>query len=178
MAFLKKDEKNDEELIKREELSISKWNEYTGKVGASHTGVDFIEGLRNTDKIKFKSTKFKIYDEKLIIERHKMIIKYSDIKEIFQDNNNLNEAIIILKNDLSVPIKSSYGDTIRFKAFLNILNNFIKKNKRESDNDKSNTNYNEESKNNVDRLLKLGEMYEKGLLTDEEFISMKQQLIQ
>ncbi len=34
-----------------------------------------------------------------------------------------------------------------------------------------------ENKSNIDRLIHLGEMHEKGLISDEEFASMKQQLI-
>lgn len=34
----------------------------------------------------------------------------------------------------------------------------------------------EKNESNIDRLIHLGEMHEKGLITDEEFMSMKQQL--
>lgn len=70
------------------------------------------------------------------------------------------------------------GNSIIFKAFINILNRLKEKNKSKAKNNELNENTNKTSENHVDRLIKLGEMYEKGLLTDEEFASMKQKLIE
>ena len=59
------------------------------------------------------------------------------------------------------------------KAFVNVLNRIIKEYKL---NNSIQTNE-VKSEDKMDRLIKLGEMYEKGLLTDEEFATMKQNLI-
>lgn len=184
MAFFKTDEeilKEKQEKIEREKASILKWKEYSGKVGATHTGWNFRDGLRNADKTKFKSTKFKIYDDKLVIERNKNIIEFSNIKEIFQDTKSSDEAIIILNNGAGVAIRKK-GSHSRFKAFLSVLKDLIEENKShitliQSIVPNNNENNNVPSEDKFDKLIKLGEMHDKGLLSDEEFASLKQELL-
>ena len=79
---------------KKEEEKILKRKVLRGKVGVSHTGWTSSDGFRNTDKIQFKSTKFKIYEDKILIERHRTFLYPANIKEIFQENSY--EVIIIL----------------------------------------------------------------------------------
>ena len=158
-----------------------KWKEYSGKVGATHTGWNFSDGLRNADKTKFKSTKFKIYDDKLVIERNKKIIEISNIKEIFQDTKSSDEAIIILNNGAGVAIRKK-GNHSRFMAFLSVLKDLIEENKShinliQSTIPNNNENNNVSSEDKFDKLIKLGEMHDKGLLSDEEFVSLKQELL-
>lgn len=183
MALFKSAEekqKEEQEQIKKEEASILKWNQYNGKVGHIHQGLSYagVWGVRNNGKMKFKSTKFEIHDTKLLIERNKMLIEFSNIKEIFQDNDN--EAIIILNNDSGIPIKSASNarpPVLRFKAFLNILNNLIEENKADVSTNEPTTSNSVNSEDKIDKLLKLGEMHDKGLLSDEEFASLKQELL-
>ena len=179
MGLFKSDDekqKEEQELIKRYEALILKYNDYTGKVGATHSGWNFIDGFRNADKTKFKTTKFKIFDEKLIIERNKMVIEFSNIKEIFQDENIANEAMILLNNDKAIAIRSDYNSKnsiCRFKAFLNILNKFIGDNNIQS----TTSNNHVKSEDKFDKLIKLGDMYDNGLLSDEEFALLKDELL-
>ena len=174
MGLFKSEEeklKQKQNEIKKFENGILKFRECHGKVGATHTGWNFSDGFRNADKVKFKSTKFKIYDDKLMIERKKLIIEYSKIKEIFQENEN--EAIIILNNDTGIPIKKGIFKS-EFLAFINILNRLIQENKS---NNNSNSKNDINSEDKFDKLIKLGEMHDKGLLSDEEFDSLKKELL-
>lgn len=118
-------------------------------------------------------TKFEIHDDKILIERNRNIIQLSQIKEIFQESSS--EAIIILNNDTGVPIQgpnNGQGGRRELKAFVNVLNKLIEENNSINSIEKSD----EKSDDKVDRLIKLGEMYSNGLLTDEEFALMKKQL--
>ena len=127
-------------------------------------------------KTKFGSTKFKIYDDKLLIVRNRKFVKFSNMKEIFHEKEN--EAIIILKSDEAIPIRAKKyqnREVIIFKAFLSILNNLIEEN---SSNDVIESSNNKEgSEDKFDKLIKLGEMHEKGLLSDEEFNSLKKEIL-
>ena len=180
MALFKSDEdkqKEYEETLKEMENRILNGEHYEGLIGATHTGWSFVSGFRNTDKTNFKQTKFKISDDKLIIERNRQVILLSNLREIFQDNNN--EAILLLNNGEGIPVRRLSSRTlpsIKFKAFLNVLNRFIEENNSNINNIETNDN-NEKSEDEVDRLIELGKMYEKGLLTDEEFAAMKKKLI-
>lgn len=187
MAFFK----TEEEKLREEQEDIKYWEDvilkkkiYSGKVGHVHQGLSYagLWGVRNNGKMKFKSSKFEIHDNKLLIERNKMIIEYSNIKEIFHETDN--EAIILLNNDTGIPIKSASNakPVIRiFIAFINILNNLIEETKINSTNGVSNENSNGvtsgDSEDKFDKLIKLGEMHKNGLLSDEEFASLKQELL-
>ena len=83
---------------------------------------------------------------------------------------------IILYEEDPIPISGMYdleSEHIELKAFINILNRKIKNIKS---NPQSNTN-NMTSEDKFDKLIKLGNMYEKGLLSDEEFASLKKELL-
>lgn len=135
-------------------------------------------GVMDNGKIKFKPSKFKIYDDKIMIERNRVFINFKDIKEIFQEIDL--EALLILNNGDVIPIKAKTGAKnmlITFKAFLDILKNLIGENKQNSIESKTGNVVSEKSEDNVDRLIQLGKMYEKGLLSDEEFALMKNNII-
>ena len=183
MAFFKTDEerkKEEQEEIKKHEASILKFMSYTGKVGYIHQGLSYagVWGVRNNGKMKFKSSRIEIFDTKLLIERNKMLIEFSNIKEIFQGSRT--EAIIILNNDSGIPIQS-YDNTktsnLRLKAFINVLNRLIEDYKSNHNNDIETITNEEKLGDKFDKLIKLGEMYDKGLLTNEEFVSLKQELL-
>lgn len=167
--------KREEENIKKAEKMILDDGVFYGKVGHIHQGLSYagVWGVRNNGKIKFKSSKFRIYDDKILIERNKMVVEYSNIKEIFQERNF--EAIIILNNGDGIPVQGSNFD---LRAFVNILNRFIEENKSNNDNSVSNnTQISGNSEDKFDKLIKLGEMHDKGLLSDDEFVSLKQELL-
>ena len=167
--------KREEENIKKAEKMILDDGVFYGKVGHIHQGLSYtgVWGVRNNGKIKFKSSKFRIYDDKILIERNKMVVEYSNIKEIFQERNF--EAIIILNNGDGIPIQGSNFD---LRAFVNILNRFIEENKSNNNNSVSNnTQISGNSEDKFDKLIKLGEMHDKGLLSDDEFASLKNELL-
>lgn len=167
--------KMEEESIKRIEKRILNDKVFYGKVGHIHQGLSYagVWGVRNNGKMKFKSSKIRIYDDKILIERNKMVVEYINIKEIFQEVKF--EAIIILDNGSGIPIQ---GSNLELKAFVNVLNSLIDKNKSNTSNiisNKNRTSGNSEDK--FDKLIKLGEMHDKGLLSDDEFSSLKQELL-
>ena len=155
---------------KKEEEKILKRKVLRGKVGVSHTGWTSSDGFRNTDKIRV-STKFKIYEDKILIERHRTFLYPANIKEIFQENSY--EVIIILNTgeEIAIRIKSIYT----LNAFINIINRLRENNIETNIIEKEKIP--EESDAKINRLIQLSEMYEKGLLSDEEFELMKQELL-
>ena len=174
MAFFKTDE---EKFIKYKNTILDE-KEYIGLVGASNTGYTLTEGFTNTDKIRFKKTKFKIYDDRIMIERHRNFIYLSDIKELFKEKDE--EALIILNNNDIIPIASVNpfkNEIIEFEAFINVLTQLIEDNKSNINNDELNKNNNTKSEDKFDKLIKLGDMYDKGLLSYEEFNSLKKELL-
>ena len=185
MAFFRTDEEirlEEEQRLKAEEDYIWEKKRFHGKVGQIHQGLSSfgLWGVRDKGKTKFKSTKFEIHDDKILIERNKQIIQLSQIKEIFEDESLSYEVILILTNDAGVPIRgrNNHGSGIReLKAFVNVLNKLIENNKSNSVNVESTVNSKVNPEEKIDKLIKLGEMYDKGLLTDDEFASMKQELM-
>lgn len=137
-------------------------------------------GVRDNGKAKFKPTKFEIYNDKILIERNKQIIQLSQIKEIFEDESLPYEVIIILTNDNGIPIRGKNNVQTgqrELKAFVNVLTKLIEDNKSNSDNVEANVNSEGNPEGKIDKLIKLGEMHNQGLLSDEEFISLKQELL-
>ena len=185
MALFKTDEEKrieNERKLKEEEEYIWEKKFFFGKVGQIHQGLSSfgLWGVRDNGKAKFKSTKFEIHEDKILIERNKQIIQLSQIKEIFEDESLSYEVILILTNDAGVPIRgrNNHGSGIReLKAFVNVLNKLIENNKSNSVNVESTVNSKVNPEEKIDKLIKLGEMYDKGLLTDDEFASMKQELM-
>lgn len=167
-------EEKRQEKIRELEDRILKDRVFKGKVGATHTGWTFRYGFRNTDKTNFKSTKFKIFDDKLLIERNRKVVQFSNISEIVREENY--EALIIMDNGNAIPIK--LNSMALFKAFMNILERLTEENKSNADGIPTNDNGMETPEDGLDRLLELGKMYEKGLLTDEEFAAMKKKIIE
>lgn len=166
--------KNEEDNIKKAEKMILNSKAFWGKVGHIHQGLSYagVWGVRDNGKIKFKHSKFTIYDDKILIERNKMIVEYINIKEIFQERNS--EAIIILNNGDGIPMQ---GSKYELKAFVNILNRLINDIKPSIDErPKSKIGTNSEDK--IDKIIKLGEMHDKGLLSDEEFATLKNELLE
>ena len=53
----------------------------------------------------------------------------------------------------------------------------FEKNKTNTNNIETNTNNQQKSEDKFDKLIKLGEMYNQGLLSNEEFTSLKQELL-
>ena len=185
MALFKTDEeiRNEEKRkLKEEEDYIWKKKRFQGKVGQIHQGLSSfgLWGVRDNGKAKFKSTRFEIHDDKILIERNKQVIQLSQIKEIFEDKSFNYEVILILANDAGVPIRgrnNHRSGNRELKAFVNVLNKLIEDNKSNGANVEPSVNSNANHEDRIDKLIKLGEMYDKGLLTDEEFASMKQELM-
>ena len=188
MAFFKtEEEKKLEEEIKlkeAEEYILTK-KRFHGKVGQIHQGLSTfgLWGVRDNGKTKFKSTTFEIHDDKILIQRNKNIIHLSQIKEIFYEVSEFSpypyEAIIILNNDTGIPIRGGGSSRSRdLLAFINVLNKLLEDYKSDPNNIESNEGNNTGSEDKVSKLIKLGEMYEKGLLSDDEFALMKKELIE
>ena len=181
MAFFKTDEERkaeEERKLKEAEEDILTSRQFWGKVGQIHQGLSSfgLWGVRDNGKAKFKPTKFELHDDKLLIVRNRQIIQPSQIKEIFFEDSF--EAIIILLNDNGIPIQGTGSKGRReLKAFVNVLNKLIEDYNSNPNNLKPNTCNEEKSEDKIDKLLKLGEMYDKGLLSDDEFASLKQELL-
>lgn len=183
MALFKTDEERraeEERKLKEEEDYIWEKKRFYGKVGQIHQGLSSfgLWGVRDNGKAKFKSTRFEIHDDKILIERNRQIIQFSQIKEIFKDNPY--EIIIILTNGDGIPIRgrnNTPGGQRELKAFVNVLNEMIEDNESNNTNVEADVNSNINPEDKIDKLIKLGEMYDKGLLTIEEFSSMKQELL-
>lgn len=181
MAFFKTEEERkaeEERKLKEAEEEILTSRRFWGKVGQIHQGLSSfgLWGVRDNGKAKFKPTKFELHDDKLLIVRNRQIIQLSQIKEIFFEDSF--EAIIILINGNGIPIQGTGSKGRReLKAFINVLNKLIKDYNSNSNNIKLNTNNEEKSEDKFDKLIKLGEMHDKGLLSDEEFTSLKQELL-
>lgn len=183
MALFKSEEeklKKEEERLREEEEWILKKKKFYGKVGHIHQGLSAfgLWGTLSDGKTKYKRTTIELHDDKLFIERNKTIINYTDIKEIFYENKS--EAVIILYSGDGIPIQGTNSGSVgrrELKAFVNILNKIICDNEPQNA-IQSNENYEGKTQDDMDRLIKLGEMYEKGLLTDEEFASMKKKIIE
>lgn len=171
--------REEEEKLREEENRILEKKKFRGKVGHIHKGLSAfgLWGTLSDGKAKFKTTNFLLYDDKLFIKISKVVVAFSDIKEIFYEDAY--EAVIMLYSGDGIPIKglsSTANGRRELKAFVNVLNKMI--NDYKSDNaNQSNENNGVKSDDEMNHLIKLGEMYEKGLLTDEEFAAMKQKLI-
>ena len=165
--------KIEEDKIKKEEKIILNSKAFWGKVGHIHQGLSYggVWGVRDNGKMKFKPSKFLIYDDKMLIQRNKMVVEYTNIKEIFQEMNT--EAIIILNNGDGIPIQ---GSKFELKAFVNILKRLMNETKQDIDEVPKN-NINTSSEDKIDKIIKLGEMHDKGLLSDEEFAALKNELL-
>lgn len=185
MVLFKTDEEKrieEERKLKEEEKHIWEKKRFNGKVGQIHQGLSSfgLWGVRDNGKAKFKPTKFEIYNDKILIERNKQIIQLSQIKEIFEDESLPYEVIIILTNDNGIPIRGKNNVQTgqrELKAFVNVLTKLIEDNKSNSDNVETNVNSEGNPEGKIDKLIKLGEMHNQGLLSDEEFISLKQELL-
>ena len=186
MALFKTDEEKrieEEKKLKEEEEHIWKRKWFNGKVGQIHQGLSTfgLWGVRDNGKAKFKPTRFEIHDDKILIERNKQIIQLSQIKEIFEDESSVHyEAIIILTNDNGIPIRGRnnvQSGQRELKAFVNVLNKLIEDIKSNGVNVEANVNSEGNPEDKIDKLIKLGEMYNQGLLSDEEFSSLKQELL-
>lgn len=188
MAFFKTDEdrirekeeklRKEEEKLRKEEDFILKNKKYYGKIGHIPQGITTFAGLAVAadNKTKYKSSYFNLYDDKLFIERNKVVVNFSDIKEVFYENKLYPDAVIVLYSGDGIPIKGKNNkkdEKIKLKAFVNVLNRLIKNYKPDS----NQTNNPVNSDDKMNRLIKLGDMYEKGLISDEEFATMKQNLI-
>ena len=182
MAFFKTEEeklREEEEKIKKEEDRILKDKKFKGRVGHIPQGISSFVGFATVanNKTKYKFSKFLLYEDKVFIERNKTVVNFSDIKEIFCEDERGLDAVIVLYSGTGIPIRGYSDDKkgkIGLKAFVNVLNRMI--NDYKSDN-LSQTNTIANSDDKLERMIKLGEMYDKGLLTDEEFATMKQNII-
>lgn len=167
---------NENEKIKDMEEEIFESKYFICKVGYIHQGLSAwgLWGTLKNGSMKFKKSKIRLYDDKIIIERNKRIVEFNDIKEIFMER--VEEAIIVTNNGDNVVLKSGF-DKYKLIAFKNVLNKLIEENKSNTDDIPTNDNGMETPEDGLDRLLELAKMYEKGLLTDEEFAAMKKKLI-
>lgn len=181
MALFKTEEERkaeEERKLKKAEEEILTHRTFWGKVGQIHQGLSSfgLWGVRDNGKAKFKNTKFELHDDKILIVRNRQIIQLSQIKEIFFEDSF--EAIIILINGDGIPIQGTGSSGRReLKAFVNVLNKLIEDYNSNPNNIRPNNDNEEKSEDKIDKLIKLGEMLDKGLLSDEEFASLKQELL-
>ena len=112
-------------------------------------------------------------------DEYSLILKSDKVIQLIPPNisdiTNKNIFNIIGVNDwlMNRELHSKYEDTINSKTsilFIDLLNQYIGENNHLSDIQESND-------NSINDLEKIVSMYEKGLLTDDEFIKMKNKLI-
>lgn len=163
--------------IKERGEKILKSKHFSCKVGYIHQGLSSfgVWGTLKNGSMKFKPSLIRLYDDKIIIERNKRLIEFNDIKEIFMEKTT--EAIIMTNNGDNVALRSGL-DKYGLLAFKCVLNKLIEENKSNTDDIPTNDKDMETPEDGLDRLLELGRMYEKGLLTDEEFAAMKKKIIE
>ena len=160
--------------IKEAEEKILKDKYFPCKVGHIHQGLSSfgVWGTLKNGSMKFKTTRIILYDNRLLIERNKRVMEFDDIKEIFLEKTT--EAIIITYSGDNVVLKAG-PSPYPLLAFKNVLNKLIEENKSNTPTNDDNIKNSEEG---LDKLLELGKMYEKGLLTDEEFTAMEKKIIE
>ena len=98
---------------------------------------------------------------------------FSDIKD--QDE----EVLEFLKDDVNLDFVKKIDEIRKYNPDYK-GNNLIDENKSNTNSIKSGNNKvnsQENSEDKFDKLIKLGEMHDKGLLSDEEFASLKQELL-
>ncbi len=131
---------------------------------------------KNNDDIEKIIIKWEDID--YIDDEYSLILKSSDVIQLMPPNINdiANEHILNVVGTYDWNLNKQYHEEYitdiinqTISLFINLLNQFIEKTK-------SSTTTNS-SDGSVKDLEKIVQMYEKGLLTDEEFISMKSKLI-
>lgn len=104
-----------------------------------------------------------------------MTIFFRDITIIDYSNNDAGEININLSNKTKLRLKAYRGDEKYIENFYKLLKNAWENFKNNED--EKNTSINEEVSPS-DELMKYAELYEKGLLTEEEFSTIKKKLLE
>lgn len=129
-------------------------------------------------KTKWQSTHLLIFNEGVQIYCTGLLVYYNEIRSIEVTNKGWLDTEFIL-HTFKGPFKFKlFGVT--FKALRLIISELKEKYLEQLEQEKINQqqkDLKEKSDEKIDKLLQLGEMHEKGLLSDEEFNSMKQDLL-
>lgn len=105
-----------------------------------------------------------------------MTIFFRDITTIDYSNNNSGEIYFNLNNNTKLKLEAYKNDEKYIANFYKILNNTLENFKNNEN--KKNININEKDDvNTADKLIKYAELYEKGLLNEEEFNAIKKKLL-
>lgn len=137
-------------------------------IGAAVLGRDgAILGAFNEGEIKWKSTELIFLDKGISIKSTGGVLLYEDVKTVVVgDKGLLRTMITILTNT---------GNDFVCKVFNNDLEAF--KTIIEDNITSKEENITQDESDNADALLKYAELYEKGLITREEFDLKKEQLL-
>ena len=106
-----------------------------------------------------------------------MTIFFKDITTIDYSNNSFGEININLSNNTKLRLDAYEGDEKYIEDFYKLLNNVLENFKNNATEKNSSTNEKVEFCS-ADELMKYAELYEKGLLSEEEFNAFKKKLLE
>lgn len=127
----------------------------------------------------WSETTIQLFERGLVLHYNGGEWLYSDILDIKLFPSGLTSSeILVMTTSGNLKFKQ---DSIFAEAVVDVMNslrNYYLENKERLDKEfEMEQNPPQEKESNADRLINLGEMYEKGLISDEEFATMKKDII-
>ena len=127
----------------------------------------------------WSETTIQLFERGLVLHYNGGEWLYSDILDIKLFPSGLTTSeILVMTTSGNLKFKQ---DSIFAEAVVDVMNslrNYYLENKERLDREfEMEQNPPQEKESNADRLINLGEMYEKGLISDEEFATMKKDII-
>jgi hypothetical protein len=136
-------------------------------------------GMANYGKTKWQAVQVQFYEKALYIVNYNIQVFYDNIRDIqITDDGWISSEFIINTNTGETYLLKGTTDTV--KAFISITLE-LKEKYMETLNVAEVEAVNQEEKDkaesDMDRLIRLGELHERGLLSDEEFETAKKKLL-
>lgn len=131
-----------------------------------------LSGAISDNTFSSKVICLKLYDDRIVIDsKMKIDLFYSDIKNVFQSQQR--EGIVIEAGSKTFRVEGIIHDELyEASEFLS------EKIKQFEENDDSPSNEEDNSTDSVDKIRELKQLHEDGILTDEEFQSKKEELLE
>lgn len=131
-------------------------------------------GMANYGKTIWESTTIQLFDGSFQVHYNGSIVGYDTILGFDRGKLSWNGREFVIHTtygDWWFRADSVFAEAVM--AVINALREHYLNNLEEAEDNVEK----EKTESDIDRLIQLGEMHEKGLLSDEEFISMKQKLM-